>query len=61
MVDFLWNSVLIGIGGTVTMDLWALLLAAVALLLAAWGVTEIDPCASASMSLPGAISGCSRR
>ncbi len=29
MVDFLWNSVVIGIGGTIAMDLWALLLAAV--------------------------------
>ena len=29
MVDFLWWSVVIGIGGTIAMDLWALLLAAV--------------------------------
>src|SRR5215203_3378462 len=29
MMDFLWNSLVIGIGGTIAMDLWALLLAAV--------------------------------
>ena len=29
MVDFLWWPVVIGIGGTAAMDLWALLLAAV--------------------------------
>ena len=29
MVDILWWSVVIGIGGTIAMDLWALLLAAV--------------------------------
>ena len=28
-MDFLWNSVVIGIGGTAAMDLWALLLTAV--------------------------------
>ena len=28
-MDFLWNSAVIGIGGTIAMDLWALLLAAV--------------------------------
>jgi Protein of unknown function (DUF2938) len=28
-MDFLWNSVVIGVGGTIAMDLWALLLAAV--------------------------------
>jgi hypothetical protein len=29
MLDFLWRSLVIGIGGTVAMDLWALLLTAV--------------------------------
>jgi hypothetical protein len=29
MVDFIWQSVVIGIGGTLAMDIWALLLAAV--------------------------------
>ena len=29
MVDFLWRSVAIGIGGTAAMDLWAVLLTAV--------------------------------
>ena len=28
-MDFLWNSLVIGIGGTIAMDLWALLLSAV--------------------------------
>ena len=28
-MDFLWNSMVIGIGGTAAMDLWAFLLAAV--------------------------------
>ncbi len=39
MLDFLWRSVVIGIGGTAAMDLWALLLSAVfALPLPNWGL-----------------------
>ena len=39
MLDFLLRSVVIGIGGTAAMDLWALLLSAVfALALPNWGV-----------------------
>ena len=39
MIDFLWRSLVIGIGGTAAMDVWALILkAAFGLALPNWGM-----------------------
>ena len=39
MIDFLWQSLIVGIGGTAAMDLWALLLKAIfGLALPNWGL-----------------------